>query len=60
MLANYEKYQSIWHKNLKCFEHARNKLNRKELNKNYYECKKQADVDMTLQDRQEYFEHDKR
>ena len=35
-------------------------MNHKELNQNYNECKKQAEHDMTLQDRQEYFEHNKK
>ena len=59
MLANFEKYQEIWYNNLKTFENARDRLNKKGLTLNFKINAKQHEIDLTLQDRVDFFMQEK-
>jgi len=59
MLKNYDKYQEIWYQNLETYETARARLNKKGLTLNNKINREQHSVDMTLQDRLDYFHQEK-
>jgi hypothetical protein len=59
MMQNYDKYNNIWYNNLEQYSNARDRVNEKGIALNYRVNQEQSLVDITLQDRLDYFNLEK-